>query len=72
MLLNILQCTGQSLVTKNYLAEMSIVPRLKNPEENVRSFSNRETGVGQHEALQADLACLTGQVAIPSHPHLHV
>lgn len=32
MLLNNVQCTGQLLMTKNYLAKMSIVPRLKNPD----------------------------------------
>ena len=31
MLLNILQCTGQPLTTKKYLAKMSIVSRLINP-----------------------------------------
>lgn len=31
ILLNILQCTGQSLMTKNYLFKMPIVLRFRNP-----------------------------------------
>ena len=35
MLLNALQCTGQSSTTKNYLVPMSIVLRLGNPASNL-------------------------------------
>lgn len=57
MLLNIPQHTGQSPTKKNYLADMSIVPSLRNSEENIRNLSNRETGVGHHETLQDDFTC---------------
>lgn len=32
MLLNSLQCTGEPLMTKNNLAKLLIVPRLRNPD----------------------------------------
>ena len=34
MLLNILQCTGQLLITRNYLAQLSTVLRLRNADLN--------------------------------------
>lgn len=72
MLLNIPRHTGQPPTKKNYLADMSIVPSLRNSEESIRNLSNIETGGGQHEKLQEDLTCLTARAASPPYPLLRV